>query len=208
MTDFNESSERSAEATGIRKVLIISQIGFFSCIALCYLINHGVMADTDGISFYGVNHATIEILIVGYVTGAMGLWRLAHYFRSINVAPHIYLSLRLVALCLFGLLVTPYNKGAFLNWSHMTIGTLGALLQLEVTFYLMKGNLSVASVVGFLVQLVGGLICAASLPDWHFDGLLLGEILFQIGFSWSLLVSIRERGAAPNVAARPSYRAT
>ena len=42
-----------------------------------------------------------------------------------------------------------------------------------------------------MVQLAGGLLCAASLPDWHFAYLLPGEIIFQIGFAGSLLVGIR-----------------
>jgi hypothetical protein len=195
MIDVDESGHQAVGASRIRKILIVSQIGFFACVALCYLIDHGAMPLTDGISFYGVYHDTVGILIVGYLGAAAGLWCLAGYFKSVKVSPFTYVSLRLVALCLFGLLLTPYNRGNFFNWSHMAFGVIGALLQLHVTYYLMRRNLSVASVTATVVEVLGGLICAASLPAWHFDGLLLGEIIFQVGFAWSLWQGLGRRAA-------------
>jgi hypothetical protein len=162
------------------------------------LINHGAMAESDGISFYGVYHATIEILAVGYVVAALGLWRVANFFQSTGVSRFTVLALRLVGMGLLALLLTPYNKGAFFNWSHMTVGVIGALLQLEIAVHFLRRHPSSRGISALGVQLIGGIICAASLPDWQFAYLLPGEIIFQIGFAGGLFSAIRgvaaERG--------------
>ncbi len=173
------------------RVLLVTQVVFFSCVGLCLLINHGEMAENDGISFYGVYHSTVEILVVGYVVAALGLWRIAHYFKLVGLPSFTVLALRLVGVGLFALLLTPYNKGAFFNWSHMIVGITGALLQLEIALQLLRRRPSSRGISALSVQLVGGLICAASLPDWHFAYLLPGEIIFQIGFAGSLLSGLR-----------------
>ncbi len=120
------------------RVLLVTQVVFFSCVGLCLLINHGEMAENDGISFYGVYHSTVEILVVGYVVAALGLWRIAHYFKLVGLPSFTVLALRLVGVGLFALLLTPYNKGAFFNWSHMIVGITGALLQLEIALQLLS----------------------------------------------------------------------
>jgi len=69
----------------------------------------------------------------------------------------------------------------------MIAGVLGALCQLEVALQLVRENRSFRTVIGLVVLVLGGLIAAASLPDWHFEYLLQGEIIFQVGFAWCLI---------------------
>jgi hypothetical protein len=64
---------------------------------------------------------------------------------------------------------------------------LGALWQLAITLRLLRVRRTMRSVAGFTLQLVGGLAAAASLPNWNFAHLLLGEIVYQVGFSWCLI---------------------
>jgi hypothetical protein len=191
LTPLNDSDETVVDDHQVNRILIVTQVVFFSSVALCLLINHGEMAENDGISFYGVYHSTIEILVVGYVVAALGLWRIANYFKLSRVSPFTVLATRLVGIGLVALLLTPYNKGAFFNWSHMIVGVFGALLQLEITLQLLRRFPSIPGITALIVQLVGGIICAASLPDWQFRYLLPGEIVFQIGFAGSLFVGIR-----------------
>jgi hypothetical protein len=188
---LNDSDNLVLDEHEINKVLIVTQVVFFSCVALCLLINHGEMAENDGISFYGVYHSTIEIIAVGYVVAAVGLWRVANYLKRVGLSPFTVLALRLVGVGLVALLLTPYNKGAFFNWSHMIVGTLGALLQLGIAWQFLRRNPSSRGISALTVQLAGGIICAASLPDWQFAYLLPGEIIFQIGFAGSLFGGIR-----------------
>jgi hypothetical protein len=187
----NDSDRPVVDGHQIHRVLIVTQVVFFSSVALCLLINHGATAQNDGISFYGVFHSTIEIIAVGYVVAAVGLWRIATYLKLSDVSPFTVLATRLVGIGLIALLLTPYNKGAFFNWSHMIVGVIGALLQFEIALQFIRWSPSSGGIAALTVQLVGGLICAASLPDWHFTYLLQGEIVFQIGFAGSLFLGIR-----------------
>ncbi len=192
MTTLHDSDRPVLDGHQVNRILIVSQVAFFSSVALCLLINHSEMAESDGISFYGVYHSTIEVLAVGYTVAAVGLWRTANYLKLSGVSSFTVVALRLVGVGLFALLLTPYNKGAFFNWCHMIFGIIGALLQLEIALQFLRRHSTRRGIAALTVQLVGGIICAASLPDWQFPLLLPGEIIFQIGFAGTLLVGVRE----------------
>ena len=116
-----------------------------------------------------MHHETVALLIEGYAVVFVGLWRTSIHFRAADVAAQTWLCLRAIAILLFILLATPYNRGAFLNWTHMIAGVLGALFQLEVALQLVHEGRSFRTVIGLVVLLIGGLIAAVSLPDWHFE---------------------------------------
>ena len=78
-------------------------------------------------TFYGVYHETVALLIGGYAVAFVGLWRTSTHFRAAGVAALTWVCLRAIAILLFILLATLYNRGAFLNWTHMIAGVLGAL---------------------------------------------------------------------------------
>jgi hypothetical protein len=92
------------------------------------------------------------------------------------------LGIKLVAAMLLLLLVTPYTGGTFLNWAHMSVGVLGALVQLSISYALLRRTTSCWAVTGAAVQLAGGIIGALSLPDWRFQYLMYGELIFELGF--------------------------
>ena len=170
-----------------RRVLLQSLGIFFLLLAICIGISHGAAARTDGISFYGVYHRTIELLLLGFCVAATGLWRAASCFAQSSAPLLVRRVMRLVAVGLFGLLITPFNRGSFLNWSHMTIGVSIALLQMSVALSLVARVPSPRSSGGLVVLLLGGVLAAASLPDWNFPYLLPGEVIYQLGFGWCLV---------------------
>lgn len=60
-------------------------------------------------------------------------------------------------------------------------------MQLPITWRLLSIRRSLRGDTGFVVQLGGGLLCAVSLPDWHFSYLFTGEVIYQMGFVWCLI---------------------
>lgn len=88
-------------------------------------------------------------------------------------------------------MATPYTGGAFLNWAHMIAGVVGALVQLAISYSLLRRCASFAVVTGASIQLAGGIIGAFSLPDWSFQILLYGESIFELGFCLVLLQRTR-----------------
>jgi hypothetical protein len=187
MSSVDDSTTAVFVETQTRHVLFITQAIFFFALAWCLVLNHSATAENDGISFYGVYHETVALLIGGYAVAFVGLWKTSTHFKAAGVSILTWVGLRVIALLLFVLLATPFNRGAFLNWTHMIAGVLGALCQLEVALQLVRENRSFRTVIGLVVLVLGGLIAAASLPDWHFEYLLQGEIIFQVGFAWCLI---------------------
>jgi hypothetical protein len=170
-----------------RQVLLATQLFFFAVIAICVLISHSATTENDGISFFAVYHLTIPLIVPGFCVAAYGMWRTAAYFASSDAPQLTVLGLRVIAVGLLLLLVTPFNRGTVLNWTHMTIGVLVALVELVICFLLLVQHRAPGSVAAFFVALAGGIIAAFSLPDWHFEYLLQGEIVYEIGFSWCLI---------------------
>lgn len=163
-------------------MLALTQASFFLALVWCITIDHSSIAETDGISFYGVYHRTIVILLIGYSIAALGLWRVSSYYADAGAPAPMVGGTRAIGLGLFALLATPYNQGAFLNWTHMTAGVVMALVQLAIAIALLARQRTSRIVVAFAVQLGGGLLAAASLPSWHFAYLLAGEMIYEVGF--------------------------
>jgi hypothetical protein len=91
----------------------------------------------------GCTTRLFAILIGGYAVAFVGLWRTSTHFRAAGVAALTWVCLRAIAI----LLATPYNRGAFLNWTHMIAGVLGALFQLEVALQLVREGRSFRTVI-------------------------------------------------------------
>ncbi|HQU26558.1 MAG TPA: hypothetical protein PLS29_05950 [Acidimicrobiales bacterium] len=175
-----------------RQIVLASQAVFFGALAVCVLLIHDHVAENDGISYYGVHAETIVLAVVGYVVASVGLWWFAGILRDEGVESTGWVSARVVSVMLILLLVTPFNKGAFLNWAHMTVGVIGALVQLGASWRIMRRRTTTLASVGFWVLLFGGVVAAASLPDWGFTHLLTGEIIFEVGYSLCVLEWARE----------------
>jgi hypothetical protein len=173
--------------TQTRHILLATQALFFLTLGWCLILNHSATAENDGISFYGVYHETVLFLVFGYATAFVGLWRTSTHFKESGVPSLTWIGLRVIAVLLIVLLATPYNRGTFLNWAHMSAGIVGAVFELEIALQLVRESRRLRTVIGLVVLLIGGGIAAASLPDWHFEYLLQGQIIFQIGFSWCLI---------------------
>ena len=170
----------------VRRWMVATQGVFFAALAVCVAINASLTAQNDGISFYGVYGPTIALVVVGYGTAAVGLWRVAAWFARHGGPALLFLGARVVAVGLLLLLITPYDEGAFLNWSHMTVGVAVALFQLASSAALVRRGATLRHGLVFSLQLAGGIVAAASLPDWHFPLLLVGETVYALGYALSL----------------------
>ena len=183
------STEKALEPgeSEVRHFLLATQAFFFLCVGVCLCINHSSKAETSGISFYGVYHRTLAFAILGFCVGSYGLWRASTYLARAGLSHWSVLGLRFLAVGLILLLLTPYNKGTFFNWAHMSVGVLMAIVELALATQLMVLYRSWQAVTAWTVQLVGGVWAGASLPDWRFSYLLAGELIFEVGFSWCLI---------------------
>ena len=114
-SEFSTAQQSAATLVGARRTLFASQGAFFATLAMCVGITHGQSARVDGISFYGVYQRTVVLLIVGFAAAAAGLWRTAAVFADTNAPLALRRVLRLLPYGLAALLVTPFNRGTWLN---------------------------------------------------------------------------------------------
>lgn len=135
----------------------LTQGVFFFTLLICLLLIRSSVAENDGIPFYGVDARTLPFLLMGFVVASFGLWRTAIHFST------------------------------FMNWALMSTGVALAIIQAAIAVLLLSRRFTSRSAFGAGPQLLGGLIAAASLPDWHFRYLLQGEILYEMGFGWCLI---------------------
>jgi hypothetical protein len=171
-----------------RHTLVATQVVFFACVVGCVLVDPSNQAELYGISYYGVHAPTLPLVAIGYGVGALGMWRTASYLSSLDVSAFVAPGLRVVALALPLELLTPFNHGSFFNWTHMAIGIVIGVTQMVTGTLLALRQPRPATFFVFLVQLIGGLLAAASLPDWGFNHMLEGEVIFEVGFSWCLVM--------------------
>jgi hypothetical protein len=106
-----------------------------------------------------------------------------------------------IAILVFVLLASPYNRGPVLNRTHTIACILGDVIQLEVAVQLVRASRSARTVLGPVILLVGGGIAAAAPSDWHFDWRdRLPDRLFVVPQS----VDVRSRRSdATSVVTRP-----
>jgi hypothetical protein len=176
-----------SRAARVRQTLWLTQSAFFAMLAVCVIVYHGHTANTDGISYYGVYGPTIPVLFAGFLTAAWGLWWVSGPMVLAGAPDLLGPGLRVIAIGLVVLLVTPFDRGTFLNWAHMITGVVMALVQIALSVALIVRRANWASICAFVVLLAGGIMGALSLPDWHVSLLLAGECLLEVGFAWCLI---------------------
>ncbi len=171
----------------VRRLLLLTQLVFFTSLIVCWVVAGGARASANGISYYGVYLPTLPIITVGYLAASVGLWRTATYFTYLEQAQFVVFGLRYIALGLIGLLLVPYNINGYWSAGHTILGVTGAVMQVAMTIVLLRPLHSWRGWIAFVTQISGGLVAFAALPDWKFGYLLQGETIFQIGFGWCLL---------------------
>jgi len=184
----SEVGEVSPASVQARQVLVATQVVFFVCVAVCVAITYPRDAELYGISYYGVHAPTLPFVAIGYGVGAVGLWRSAKYFAPLDVPAVFAPGLRVIAVALPLELMTPFNHGPFFNWSHMLIGIVIGVTQMSVSTYLLFRQRRRMTTFAFFLQLAGGIVAALSLPDWGFNHMLEGELVFEVGFAWCLIL--------------------
>lgn len=180
-------------ATSLLRSLIPSELILFATIAICTVVLQSNLVNVYGISYFGIRLKTIPIVAAGFVIGGSLLYLTSNKITAQEEPWRlIRLTLRVVAVGIVLLLLTPYTLDTFFNWTHMAIGAAIFALQMYmsavVTFRYSKDKISK---IALLVQFIGGVLAMLSLPDNMLNFMLEGEVIFQIGFMALLNRTIR-----------------
>ncbi|MGZ4598153.1 MAG: hypothetical protein ACXV3V_14620 [Actinomycetes bacterium] len=137
----------------------------------------------DGLSWFGVTRQTV----LGYgitllVTAALMLRAAAPLAALPSLRP-ARVGLIACAALLPLMLATPYTLSTFMNWTHMTVGSVLFVIQLLLSGWLCWARARTPLVLGLLlVEFAGGLVCFSSLIDLN-AAMLYGQLVFQVAFT-------------------------
>jgi hypothetical protein len=70
----------------------------------------------------------------------------------------------------------------------MSIGIVIGVTQMFIGTCLLVRRRRLWTTVAVILEFLGGIVAALSLPDWGFNHMLEGEIAFELGFSWCLIL--------------------
>jgi hypothetical protein len=179
--------------------IILGATGFFASLAVCLAISHSTTVEHDGISYFSVRASTLPVILLGYLAVGTGMLAGARRLPDHELGNRLAVPMRYMPILFVALLCTPFNEGTLFNWTHMTVGVVLAIAQGVVTVWLCSVLPAVRVLAAAGLELVGGVICALSMPDGAFNFLFQGELLFNLGFCLCLIAVVHDAASVPPV---------
>jgi hypothetical protein len=175
-------TENSAAAESARNLLTAGVV-MAAGVLVCIYRAPKPLDTTDGLSWFGVTRATVvEYGITLLVTAALML-RAAAPLAALPALRLARVGLATCAALLPLMLATPYTLSTFMNWTHMTIGSVLFVVQLLLSSWLWWARARTPAVLGLLVvEFLAGVACFSSLVDLD-AWMLYGQLVFQVGFT-------------------------
>jgi hypothetical protein len=156
-------------------------------LAVCILIRPASLRVDYGVSYLGVFTNTIVPYAVALLGAAFFIWRASDLLTDLDHSALIGRAMKIMALELVGLLLTPYTH---FEAAHMFFGSSLFLVQLGLAFLAIRwlgGNdRQIPLLTGLMV--LSGLAAAYYLPKSQgFE--LQTQVLFQLAF-WVLFIKL------------------
>jgi hypothetical protein len=169
---------------GARRLLLLAQLAFWSCVLLCLAVTGGGLGHNHGFSVYGGKWTTILPWAVGIAAAAVLIWRAADALAKDD--PQLARCLRINVVLLVFILLTPDSIGQVFYVAHILASIALFLFQAVVGLWLVARARSSIVVHVYALQILAGLVAAASQAQWI--GLLSpGILVFQVAFGALLL---------------------
>ncbi len=175
----------SDESRAIRS-LIYAQVGFFFCLAVAVVINNAGFAHNRGLSFYGEHWDTAVPFGLGFLVCDFFLLHAGRILTRLGTARVFDSLLRILAMLLLLILLTPDNLNNIYAWLHIIASTVLFLFELgfavwltmrvhhdTFTWFLLGGQLIAGGVAMFSVFQATRYLSEGSLFYQVFFGILL-----------------------------------
>jgi hypothetical protein len=169
---------------GARRLLLLAQLAFWSCVLLCFVVPGGGLGHNHGFSVYGGRWTTILPWAIGIAAAAALVWRAADALSGED--PPLARCLRVNVVLLVFILLTPDSIDQLFYAAHIVASVALFLFQAIVGLWLVARTHSSLVLPLYVVQIAAGLVAGASQAQWI--GLLSpGILVFQLAFG-ALLV--------------------
>ena len=156
-----------------------SQVCLLCGILICILIRLKQAQLNYPISYFGNFRNTILPYAAGFLLCVYWLVRTVRALPRGMQAIRVLLSL--VATCTLGVLCTPYMISRTVGWIHLSFAIMLLLLELALSVLLITRSHHRIAILGFSLQLIGGVFAALSQTGTlHVE--LMSELAVVIGF--------------------------
>ena len=185
---------------GARRLLLLAQLAFWSCVLLCVAVTGGGLGHTHGFSVYGGRWTTIVPWAIGIAAAAVLVWRAADALADDD--PLLARCLRVSVVLLVFILLTPDSIDQFFYVAHIVASVALFLFQAVVGLWLVLQRRSTWVLPLYVLQIAAGLVAGASQAQWI--GLLSpGILVFQLAFGALLYAVTSSRSARSAVRSKP-----
>ncbi len=152
-------------------------------LAISLIFLHNASVQIYGVSEFGVHLTTVLSLGTGLFVASYSIWGVAEDLQRETQRSTLKRAFQGMSIFLVLIVLTPFSINTFFNWTHMIVGTLLFLDQLAISIYLVNVNdYKNKLVIYFVVEIMGGILAALSLPNHMLTYMFQGEVLFQVGF--------------------------
>ena len=162
------------------------QIWLYFWLVIAILVRPSGLVANSGVSYYGIYLGTVVPYSIALLGAAFATWRSASELAEPNWVTR---GLKLMSICLVGIVLTPYSFGVIFDRTHTSLGALLFIVQLVVSgriAFQLDGR--VANIVLWLVELGAGIVSALYVFPSH-GYLIESQIVFQVAFAAILLSS-------------------
>lgn len=186
--------------------LILAEANFFSFLFLAVIITTAAFQHNRGLSFYGEHWKTAVPYGAGFMVCDYFILNAASLLpRDVPSLRHLAWGLRILALLLLAVLLTPDTLNSFFNDSHEMASTVLFLFELTFAVFLAR-RAGMTLAAGVLMTLEATAAVLAMLSQLHVIYYLSeGILVFQLVFSTHLCYGVN-RWLARLEAARVSRR--
>ena len=185
---------------GARRLLLLAQLAFWSCVLLCLAVTGGGLGHNHGFSVYGGRWTTVLPWAVGIAAAAVLIWRAADVLADDD--PPLAGCLRINVVLLVFILLTPDSIDQFFYVAHIVASVALFLFQALVGLWLVVRTRSTLVLQLYVAQIAAGLVAGASQAQWI--GLLSpGILVFQLAFGALLYAVTSSRSARSAARSKP-----
>jgi len=186
---------------GARRLLLLAQLAFWSCVLLCFAVTGGGLGHNHGFSVYGGRWTTVLPWAVGIAAAAVLIWRAADLLAA-DDDPALARCLRVNVVLLVFILLTPDSIDQLFYVAHIVASVALFLFQAIAGLWLVVRTRSSVVLQLYVVQIAAGLVAGASQAQWI--GLLSpGIFVFQLAFGGLLYAVTSSRSARSAARSKP-----
>jgi hypothetical protein len=175
--------------TASSKFLVASGLFVVAMMACLILRPEGLTIDF-GISYYGTMVSTAIPYSIGLLSCAVLLWSTSGH-EGLEFPPAYRWSLRVFAVLLIGVMLTPYNVGWWFDKVHTTVGSIAFVIAiLQVGWLAISSNFDRRFSLDWIVMFLAGALCAWWVPQRH-GYLIEAQFAFLIAFGHATYTYLR-----------------